>query len=149
MVQNISGSLHNVLLIRSYLNKTANCIKHAWYAVDFCWYWYYWLPRNHNYTLKSNFITSNAYYCIELRINAHFLITFLITLHDCDLQNSFYGFWDLHNVKKHSKRYEVYTLLIPLWLILLCAWILKKITSNAQSVKISWRVGWNFLSLFK
>ena len=33
---------------------------------------------NSKYTLKENFITSNAYVCIEL--NAHALLTFLITV---------------------------------------------------------------------
>ena len=35
---------------------------------------------NSKYTLRENFITSNAYACIEL--NAHALLTFLITVRD-------------------------------------------------------------------
>ena len=72
-------------IVDSYLSKKSSplrCIRHAWYAVYFCRYWRYWLLHNPNYTLQNNFITSNAYCCIEL--NAHALIIFLITLRDSD-----------------------------------------------------------------
>ena len=80
-------------VVDSYLSKKSTplqCIRHAWYAVYFCRYWRYWLLHNPNYTLKNNFITSNAYSCIEL--NAHALIIFLMTHRDSDIKcdNNFF-----------------------------------------------------------
>lgn len=52
-------------------------IKDLWYVVFFVRYWQKWLILNKSFNLQDNFITSNAYMCIEL--NAHALIVFLIT----------------------------------------------------------------------
>ena len=46
-------------------------------------YWRQWVLRNKQYTLEKNFITTNAYICIEL--NAHALITFLLALQNSKL----------------------------------------------------------------
>ena len=43
-------------------------------------YWRQWILLPSHFTLKNNFVTYNAYMCVEL--NAHSLITFLITLRD-------------------------------------------------------------------
>ena len=43
-------------------------------------YWRQWLLLKPDYTIGNNFITLNAYMCIEL--NAHSLITFLLTVRD-------------------------------------------------------------------
>ena len=51
----------------------------------FCRYWHYWLLNNSNYNLTDNFITSNAYCCIEL--NAHALIILLMNLRDSNLSS--------------------------------------------------------------
>ncbi len=59
-------------IVDSYLDKTLSPIvrlEKAWYAVFFVRYWRSWLLHNPDYTLEKNFITSNAYACIEL--NAH------------------------------------------------------------------------------
>ena len=55
-------------------------VEKIWYAVFFVRYWRKWILLNHRYTLRDNFITPNAYMCIEL--NAHLLITFLLTVRD-------------------------------------------------------------------
>ena len=56
-------------------------VEKMWYAVFFVRYWRKWILLNHRYTLRDNFITPNAYImCIEL--NAHSLITFLLTVRD-------------------------------------------------------------------
>ena len=55
-------------------------LEKAWYAVFFVRYWRQWLMLSPQYTLSNNFITTNAYVCIEL--NAHALITHLMTIRD-------------------------------------------------------------------
>jgi len=55
-------------------------IEKLWYAAFFVHYWRKWLMLNKAFTLKDNFITCNAYMCIEL--NAHALIVFLIAVRD-------------------------------------------------------------------
>lgn len=63
----------------SYLNNDLDPlsrIEKIWYVVFFVRYWRKWILLNHRYTLRDNFITPNAYMCIEL--NAHALINFLI-----------------------------------------------------------------------
>lgn len=58
-------------VIDSFLDKKLDALSRidkAWYAVFFSRYW------------RRNFITANAYKCIEL--NAHSLITFLMTVRD-------------------------------------------------------------------
>ena len=55
-------------------------VKKIWFVVFFVRYWRWWLLQNPNYTLGSNFITTNAYVCIEL--NAHALITLILTLRE-------------------------------------------------------------------
>ena len=62
-------------VIDSFLEKKLDGlsrIRKAWYAD--------WLLLKPEYTLGNNFITNNAYMCIEL--NAHSLITFLLTVRD-------------------------------------------------------------------
>lgn len=59
----------------SYLSKTLRAterIYKIWFAVLFVRIWRYWILQSEEYTLKSNFITSNAYLCMEF--NAHALI---------------------------------------------------------------------------
>lgn len=47
-------------------------IYKLWYAVFFLRQWRYWIKKSNEYTLTDNFITLNAYTCIEL--NAHNLL---------------------------------------------------------------------------
>lgn len=72
-------------VVESYLNKSLDPltrIEKIWYAVFFLRYWRQWILLCPQYTLKDNFITNNAYICIEL--NAHALM-FLMTVRDnCD-----------------------------------------------------------------
>ena len=67
----------------SYLDKSLDIttrIYKAWYAVVFVRYWRQWLLLNKEYSLSANFITSNAYKCIEL--NAHSIVTVAMTIRD-------------------------------------------------------------------
>lgn len=54
-------------------------IEKAWYAVFFLRYWRQWIILHPQYSLQ-NFITYNAYICVEL--NAHALVTFFMTVRD-------------------------------------------------------------------
>ena len=70
-------------VVDSYLDKSLSPldrIEKAWYANFFARYWKQWMLLSDKYTLKDNFLTSNAYQCIEL--NAHALITFLMNARD-------------------------------------------------------------------
>ena len=70
-------------IVDSYLDKNLSPLlrlEKAWYAVFFVRYWRWWLLHNPDYTLGNNFITFNAYVCIEL--NAHALIILLLTLRE-------------------------------------------------------------------
>ena len=69
--------------IDSYLDMSLNPLERvekAWYANFFVRYWRQWILLSEKYTLRQNFLTSNAYLCIEL--NAHALLTFLMNA--CD-----------------------------------------------------------------
>ena len=73
----------NVLrcVIDSYLDKNIAPlmrIEKIWIALFFLRYWRQWIISHPGYTLESNFITQNAYMCVEL--NAHALILFLLTV---------------------------------------------------------------------
>lgn len=68
-------------IVNSFLQKDLSPlqrIQDAWFALFFVRYWRQWILSNKQYTLEKNFITTNAYICIEL--NAHALITFLLAL---------------------------------------------------------------------
>ena len=58
-----------------------------WYAVFSLRYWRQWILLHQDYTLKNNFVTNNAYLCVEL--NAHALITFVMTIQVCGDSTSF------------------------------------------------------------
>ena len=81
-------------IIDSFLKKDLSPlqrIQDAWFALFFVRYWRQWILCSKQYTLERNFITANAYICIEL--NAHALITFLLTLQnaksDCNVNNCY------------------------------------------------------------
>ena len=64
--------------IDSYLDKSLSPekrIEEIWYATFFLRYWRQWVITNPKFTLKNNFITNNAYMCVE--INAHSLLAFI------------------------------------------------------------------------
>ena len=70
-------------MTESYLDRsldTSSRIQKAWYAVFFLRYWRQWLLCSPQYTLGSNFVTTNAYICTEL--NAHSLVTYIMTVRD-------------------------------------------------------------------
>ena len=70
-------------VLDSYLNKELHPldrIYNIWYALFFFRYWRQWLLSVPSFSLGNNFITRNAYLCIEL--NAHALIMFMRTLRD-------------------------------------------------------------------
>jgi len=68
-------------VIDSYLDKSLKPlerVKKAWFSVFFMRYWRQWIMLSPSYSLGDNFITLNAYMCIEL--NAHSIVIFLLTL---------------------------------------------------------------------
>ena len=58
-----------------------------WYANIFVRYWHTWIELHPLYNIQDNFLTQNAYTCIEL--NAHALVLLLVTLRD-NVENSQY-----------------------------------------------------------
>ncbi len=87
LLENISDAAGTKLYIKiiecvveAYLNKSLDPIQRIekmWFAVLFLRYWRQWLLLHPNYTLANNFITNNAFRCVEF--NAHALLTFLLT----------------------------------------------------------------------
>ena len=70
-------------IIDSYLDKALDPlqrIKKNWYVIFFLRYWREWILEHPTYTLTNNFITQNAYICIEL--NGHAAIILLLLLRD-------------------------------------------------------------------
>ena len=70
-------------VVNSYLDKSStpiDRIEEVWFATFFTRYWKKLILLHSTFTLAQNFITSNAYMCIE--INAHSLLAFIITLRD-------------------------------------------------------------------
>lgn len=75
-------------ILNSFLNKKLKIeerIYFMWYATFFLRLWRKWLQEN-NYSIDKNFISSNAYTCIEL--NAHGLILLIEKLRESN-QSSF------------------------------------------------------------
>lgn len=75
--------------VNSYLDKgiaPLMRVEKIWYAPFFLRYWREWVKLHPNYTLGNNFVTHNAYMCIEL--NAHSLI-FLLTIQNIGSDVSF------------------------------------------------------------
>ena len=69
--------------IDSYLDKIltpAERLEEIWYATFFLQYWRQWVLDHPKFSLEKNFITSNAYMCVE--INAHSLLAFFFILRD-------------------------------------------------------------------
>lgn len=86
-IPDAKGTLAYLRLIRcvidSYLDKNLDItarIKKAWYAAFFVRYWRQWLLINPQYSLADNFISLNAYKCIEL--NAHSIILYAMIIRE-------------------------------------------------------------------
>ncbi len=90
LLQNLkdaTGTYHYLKVLRcvidSYLDKELLPlvrVEKIWYAVFFFRYWRDFISSHSQYTLKHNFLSLNAYMCVEL--NAHALIIFLLTLRE-------------------------------------------------------------------
>jgi len=79
--------------VESFLNKDLSLlsrIQMIWYANIFLRYWHTWIELHPQYNVQDNFLTQNAYTCIEL--NAHTLVLLLVTLHD-NVENGQYCFY--------------------------------------------------------
>lgn len=57
-------------------------VYHIWYALYFLRCWRKWILSQKDYSLKNNFISNNAYTCVE--INAHALIEMIVKLRTMD-----------------------------------------------------------------
>lgn len=62
-------------------------IINIWYALYFLRIWRKWITTHNEYSLKENFISSNAFNCVE--INAHALIEIIIKLRSTGQPNLF------------------------------------------------------------
>lgn len=74
----------------SYLQKNIlpiDRIYNIWYSVYFLRCWRKWIQSKHGFTLGANFITSNAYGCVEL--NAQSLIELIVKLRTVQMQTMF------------------------------------------------------------
>lgn len=78
-------------VIDSYLDKILGPLDRLWYVVFFLRYWRKWITLNKSYTLGNNFITSNAYNCIEL--NAYAMINYIIAIRDHIKENKCFVPW--------------------------------------------------------
>ena len=70
-------------VVDSFLDKKEDVlckIRKAWYSVFFLRYWRKWVILSPGYKIRDNFVTNNAYMCVEM--NAHSLITFIMTVRD-------------------------------------------------------------------
>ena len=77
-------------VVDSYLDKQLSPlvrVEKIWYAVFFLRCWREYIGVNKQYTLESNFLSQNAYMCVEL--NAHGLIILLIILRDTNQYTAF------------------------------------------------------------
>ena len=77
-------------VVDSFLNKQLSPltrIQMIWYANIFVRYWQKWIELHPHYNIKNNFLTQNAFTCIEL--NAHALVLLVITLQDNFDDNNF------------------------------------------------------------
>ena len=71
-------------VIDCYINKDLDIltrIERVWYAVFFLRYWRQWVLLDSNSTLRDNFVTNNAYQCIEFNANAIVALTLTIRDH--------------------------------------------------------------------
>ena len=70
-------------VIDGYLDKALEPlerIEKCWYASFMLRYWRKWIMLNNSYTLRNNFVTSNAFSGVEL--NAHAMVNFMRTIRD-------------------------------------------------------------------
>lgn len=86
--KNVADSQATVMFLRltssitsSYLDENIEPVKRIykiWYALYFTQAWRKFICQDNNYKLKNNFITPNAYKCLE--INAHSLVYSILKL---------------------------------------------------------------------
>lgn len=78
------------LITSAYLDmnlKPIERIYKIWYALYFIRGWRKWILSQTDYTLRENFITNNAYTCIE--INAHAMIELIVKMRTMEQPNLF------------------------------------------------------------
>ena len=77
-------------VLDSYLDKQLSPLKRVekiWYGLFFLRYWREYIRLSQHYSLENNFLSLNAYTCVEL--NAHSLIAFLIILRNSNQSTAF------------------------------------------------------------
>ena len=87
-IPDAKGTIQYLRILRyfidGFLDKSLTAqdrIKKVWYVVFFLHFWNHWISsQKPQYCIRNNFITSNAYSCIEL--NAHALIMLIRMLRD-------------------------------------------------------------------
>jgi hypothetical protein len=81
-------------VIASYLDKSLSAekrLEEIWYANFFVRYWREWITLQPSFSLSKNFLTTNAYMCIE--ISAHSLLAFLLILRSIPEHNDCFTPW--------------------------------------------------------
>ena len=74
--------------VYSFLSKTMtpeSRLENIWFATFMLRYWRQWILLHPTFTLQHNFITTNAYVCIE--VNAHSLLSIVIRMRNGDLRS--------------------------------------------------------------
>ena len=66
-------------------------LEEMWYSVFFVRYWRQWICLHPQFTINNNFITGNAYMCIE--INAHSLLALLLIMRDISHEGTYFNPW--------------------------------------------------------
>jgi hypothetical protein len=80
--------------IHSFLDKQMSPLQRLeemWYSVFFIRYWRQWILLHPQFTLQDNFITGNAYMCIE--INAHSLLALILIMRDMSHDSTYFNPW--------------------------------------------------------
>ena len=80
--------------IHSFLDKKMSPLQRPeemWYFVFFVRYWRQWICLHPQFTINNNFITGNAYMCIEIK--AHSLLALLLIMRDISHEGTYFNPW--------------------------------------------------------
>lgn len=84
--EHVADSEATVLYLKI-CSEISSSLYRIWHGLYFLRIWRDWLLKNKAYSLKENFITYNAYMCVE--INAYFLIHLIVKLRDENRKEQF------------------------------------------------------------
>ena len=99
---NILKLLNALLIVLDKALEPPKRIEKSWYASFMLRYWRKWIMLNNSYTLRNNFVTSNAFNGVEL--NAHEMVNFMRTIRDHAHNDSCFAPLVHKPVKKHLEQ---------------------------------------------